>query len=122
MVTFIVTQEKYLVGFPWWSRLYASHARNVGSAPDCRNSTIWGGDKEGKILCNTILLLYCSFFLDVCHHYCVNSESCTIGDDGSVECVCPIRYEGSKCEIDKCIRCHGGHCIINKDSEDISCK
>ena len=78
--------------------------------------------KEGKILCNTILLLYCSFFLDVCHHYCVNSESCTIGDDGSVECVCPIRYEGSKCEIDKCIRCHGGHCIINKDSEDISCK
>ncbi|KAB0361653.1 hypothetical protein FD754_005809 [Muntiacus muntjak] len=57
----------------------------------------------------------------VCHHYCVNSESCTIGDDGSVECVCPIRYEGSKCEIDKCIRCHGGHCIINKDSEDISC-
>uniref|UniRef100_A0A8C4MYX3 LDL receptor related protein 1B n=1 Tax=Equus asinus asinus TaxID=83772 RepID=A0A8C4MYX3_EQUAS len=59
----------------------------------------------------------CQYY--VCHHYCVNSESCTIGDDGSVECVCPTRYEGPKCEVDKCIRCHGGHCIINKDSEDI---
>ncbi|KAF6114669.1 hypothetical protein HJG60_010623 [Phyllostomus discolor] len=59
--------------------------------------------------------------LDVCHHYCVNSESCTLGNDGSVDCVCPMRYEGPKCEVDKCIRCHGGHCIINKNSDDISC-
>ncbi|XP_009871668.1 PREDICTED: low-density lipoprotein receptor-related protein 1B-like [Apaloderma vittatum] len=58
---------------------------------------------------------------NVCHHYCVNSESCTISDDGSVECVCPVRFEGPKCEVDKCIRCHGGHCIINKDSNDIVC-
>ncbi|XP_010123213.1 PREDICTED: low-density lipoprotein receptor-related protein 1B-like, partial [Chlamydotis macqueenii] len=58
----------------------------------------------------------------VCHHYCVNSESCTISDDGRVECVCPVRFEGPKCEVDKCIRCHGGHCIINKDSNDVVCK
>lgn len=52
----------------------------------------------------------------------MNSESCTISDDGSVECVCPVRFEGPKCEVDKCIRCHGGHCIINKDTNDIVCK
>ncbi|XP_048808618.1 low-density lipoprotein receptor-related protein 1B isoform X3 [Lagopus muta] len=61
----------------------------------------------------------CQYY--VCHHYCVNSESCTISDDGSVECVCPVRFEGPKCEVDKCIRCHGGHCIINKDTNDIVC-
>lgn len=78
------------------------------------------------LLYETILLnIFLTSFLllaDVCHHYCVNSESCTISDDGSVECVCPVRFEGPKCEVDKCIRCHGGHCIINKDTNDIVCK
>lgn len=64
----------------------------------------------------------CFFFLDVCYYYCVNLELCIIGNDGSVECVCLIRYEGLKCEIDKCVWCYGGYCIINKDNEDIFCK
>lgn len=72
--------------------------------------------------CHVISICACVFFPDVCHHYCVNSESCTFRDDGSVQCVCPTRYEGPKCEVDKCVRCHGGHCIINKDNEDILCK
>ncbi|XP_040330903.1 low-density lipoprotein receptor-related protein 1B isoform X2 [Herpailurus yagouaroundi] len=78
----------------------------AGNQPSCHCQPEHTGDR-------------CQYY--VCHHYCVNSESCTIGDDGSVECVCPTRYEGPKCEVDKCIRCHGGHCIINKDSEDIFC-
>ncbi|MBZ3875678.1 Low-density lipoprotein receptor-related protein 1B [Sciurus carolinensis] len=79
----------------------------AGNQPFCHCRTEYTGDR-------------CQYY--VCHHYCVHSESCTIGDDGSVECVCPPRYEGPKCEVDKCIRCHGGHCIINKDNEDIFCK
>lgn len=63
-----------------------------------------------------------SFLADVCHHYCVNSESCIIADDGNVECVCPLRYEGPKCEVDKCAKCHGGQCIIDKEGDDITCK
>ncbi|KAL4688410.1 hypothetical protein H8959_004662, partial [Pygathrix nigripes] len=78
----------------------------AGNQPYCHCQPEYTGDR-------------CQYY--VCHHYCVNSESCTIGDDGSVECVCPTRYEGPKCEVDKCVRCHGGHCIINKDSEDILC-
>ncbi|KAL6038904.1 hypothetical protein STEG23_007732, partial [Scotinomys teguina] len=78
----------------------------AGNQPYCHCHSDYTGDR-------------CQYY--VCHHYCVNSESCTIGNDGSVECVCPTRYEGPKCEIDKCIRCHGGHCIINKDHEDIFC-
>uniref|UniRef100_A0A2K5KTH0 LDL receptor related protein 1B n=1 Tax=Cercocebus atys TaxID=9531 RepID=A0A2K5KTH0_CERAT len=78
----------------------------AGNQPYCHCQPEYTGDR-------------CQYY--VCHYYCVNSESCTIGDDGSVECVCPTRYEGPKCEVDKCVRCHGGHCIINKDSEDILC-
>ncbi|KAG6937812.1 LDL receptor related protein 1B, partial [Chelydra serpentina] len=78
----------------------------AGNQPFCHCLTEYTGDR-------------CQYY--VCHHYCVNSESCTIADDGSVECVCPIQYEGPKCEVDKCVRCHGGHCIINKDSDDIIC-
>ncbi|XP_068963649.1 low-density lipoprotein receptor-related protein 1B-like isoform X1 [Petaurus breviceps papuanus] len=78
----------------------------VGNQPYCQCMPEYTGDR-------------CQYY--VCHHYCVNSESCTIADDGSVECVCPTRYEGTKCEVDKCLRCHGGHCIMNKDSEDILC-
>ncbi|KAL1785367.1 low-density lipoprotein receptor-related protein 1B [Sigmodon hispidus] len=78
----------------------------AGNQPYCHCHSDYTGDR-------------CQYY--VCHHYCVNSESCTIGNDGSVECVCPTRYEGPKCEIDKCIRCHGGQCIINKDNEDIIC-
>uniref|UniRef100_A0A7M4EIV0 Low-density lipoprotein receptor-related protein 1B n=1 Tax=Crocodylus porosus TaxID=8502 RepID=A0A7M4EIV0_CROPO len=78
----------------------------AGNQPYCHCLPEYTGDR-------------CQYY--VCHHYCVNSESCTIADDGSVECVCPIRFEGPKCEVDKCIRCHGGHCIINKESDDIIC-
>ncbi|XP_015680235.1 low-density lipoprotein receptor-related protein 1B-like, partial [Protobothrops mucrosquamatus] len=57
----------------------------------------------------------------ICHHYCVNSESCIIADDGNVECFCPLQYEGTKCETDKCVKCHGGQCIIDKKNDDIMC-
>ncbi|XP_041434027.1 low-density lipoprotein receptor-related protein 1B-like [Xenopus laevis] len=79
---------------------------SAGNQPYCQCLNEYTGDR-------------CQFH--VCHHYCVNSESCTIADDGSVECVCPIRYEGTKCEVDKCLRCHGGLCIINKNSYDVIC-
>ncbi|XP_077129136.1 low-density lipoprotein receptor-related protein 1B isoform X2 [Ranitomeya variabilis] len=77
-----------------------------GNQPLCRCFAEYTGDR-------------CQYH--VCHHYCVNSESCTISDDGRVECVCPIRYEGSKCEVDKCQRCHGGFCIIDKNIYDVMC-
>nr|XP_033800021.1 low-density lipoprotein receptor-related protein 1B [Geotrypetes seraphini] len=78
----------------------------AGNQPYCHCLPEYTGDR-------------CQYY--ICHHYCVNSESCTISEDGSVECVCPVRYEGPKCEVDKCLRCHGGQCIISKDSSDISC-
>ncbi|KAJ7345792.1 hypothetical protein JRQ81_001742, partial [Phrynocephalus forsythii] len=78
----------------------------AGNQPHCHCQPEYTGDR-------------CQYY--VCHHYCVNSESCIIADDGSVQCVCPLRYEGPKCEIDKCVKCHGGQCIIDKESDDIMC-
>lgn len=59
---------------------------------------------------------------DICHHYCVNSKACTLSSSGHVECVCPVRYEGNKCEVDKCLRCHGAPCLVNDDTGDVVCK
>lgn len=59
---------------------------------------------------------------DICHHYCVNSKACTLSSSGYVECVCPARFEGNKCEVDKCLRCHGAPCLINEDTGDVVCK
>lgn len=59
---------------------------------------------------------------DICHHYCVNSKACTLSSSGYVECVCPARYEGNKCEVDKCLRCHGAPCLINEETGDVVCK
>uniref|UniRef100_A0AAZ3PPC0 EGF-like domain-containing protein n=1 Tax=Oncorhynchus tshawytscha TaxID=74940 RepID=A0AAZ3PPC0_ONCTS len=57
----------------------------------------------------------------ICHHYCVNSKACTLSSSGHVECVCPVRYEGNKCEVDKCLRCHGAPCLVNDDTADVVC-
>uniref|UniRef100_A0A8C6XVP1 LDL receptor related protein 1B n=1 Tax=Naja naja TaxID=35670 RepID=A0A8C6XVP1_NAJNA len=78
----------------------------AGNQPHCRCQPEHTGDR-------------CQDY--ICHHYCVNSESCIIADDGSVECFCPLQYEGAKCEIDKCVKCHGGQCIIDKKNDDIMC-
>uniref|UniRef100_A0A803TQP0 LDL receptor related protein 1B n=1 Tax=Anolis carolinensis TaxID=28377 RepID=A0A803TQP0_ANOCA len=78
----------------------------AGNQPHCHCQPEYTGDR-------------CQYY--VCHHYCVNSESCIIADDGNVECVCSLRYEGPKCETDKCVKCHGGQCIIDKESDDIMC-
>lgn len=59
---------------------------------------------------------------DICHHYCVNSKACTLSSSGYVECVCPARFEGNKCEVDKCLRCHGAPCLINEETGDVVCK
>lgn len=59
---------------------------------------------------------------DICHHYCVTSKACTLSSSGYVECVCPTRFEGNKCEVDKCLRCHGAPCLINEDTGDVVCK
>lgn len=59
---------------------------------------------------------------DICHHYCVNSKACTLSSSGYVECVCPARFEGNKCEVDKCLRCHGAPCLINDETGDVVCK
>ncbi|KTF89246.1 hypothetical protein cypCar_00008864, partial [Cyprinus carpio] len=59
--------------------------------------------------------------LDICHHHCVHSQACTLSSSGHVECVCPPRYEGVKCDVDKCLRCHGAPCIINGDTGDVAC-
>lgn len=59
---------------------------------------------------------------DICHHHCVNSKACTLSGSGHVECVCPARYEGIKCDVDKCLRCHGAPCIIDGDTGDVACK
>ncbi|XP_064419902.1 low-density lipoprotein receptor-related protein 1B [Latimeria chalumnae] len=57
----------------------------------------------------------------ICRHYCANSDSCTLANDGSIHCVCPPRFEGPKCELDKCVRCHRGQCIIDEDTGDVIC-
>lgn len=82
-----------------------------------------------KEMCTCILIrgisyvFFCFFSMsDICHHHCVNSKACTLSGSGHVECVCPARYEGIKCDVDKCLRCHGAPCIINGDTGDVSCK
>uniref|UniRef100_A0A3Q2Y480 Low density lipoprotein receptor-related protein 1Ba n=1 Tax=Hippocampus comes TaxID=109280 RepID=A0A3Q2Y480_HIPCM len=57
----------------------------------------------------------------ICHHYCVNSKACTLSSSGYVECVCPARFEGNKCETDKCLRCRGAPCLINEETADVVC-
>uniref|UniRef100_A0A8C2AJR3 Low density lipoprotein receptor-related protein 1Ba n=1 Tax=Cyprinus carpio TaxID=7962 RepID=A0A8C2AJR3_CYPCA len=58
----------------------------------------------------------------ICHHYCVNSKGCTLSGSGHVECVCPTRYEGPKCETDRCLRCRGAPCIVDEETGDVACK
>uniref|UniRef100_A0A8C1S386 EGF-like domain-containing protein n=1 Tax=Cyprinus carpio TaxID=7962 RepID=A0A8C1S386_CYPCA len=53
--------------------------------------------------------------------YCKRLLACTLSSSGHVECVCPPRYEGVKCDVDKCLRCHGAPCIINGDTGDVAC-
>uniref|UniRef100_A0A8C1Q9I9 Low density lipoprotein receptor-related protein 1Bb n=1 Tax=Cyprinus carpio TaxID=7962 RepID=A0A8C1Q9I9_CYPCA len=53
--------------------------------------------------------------------YCKRLLACTLSSSGHVECVCPPRYEGIKCDVDKCLRCHGAPCIINADTGDVAC-
>ncbi|TRY82421.1 hypothetical protein DNTS_016378 [Danionella cerebrum] len=57
----------------------------------------------------------------VCHHYCMHSKGCTLSSLGYVECVCPTRYEGLKCEVDRCVRCHGAPCIVDEETADVAC-
>uniref|UniRef100_A0A8C1IX14 Low density lipoprotein receptor-related protein 1Bb n=1 Tax=Cyprinus carpio TaxID=7962 RepID=A0A8C1IX14_CYPCA len=52
--------------------------------------------------------------------YCKRLLACTLSSSGHVECVCPPRYEGIKCDVDKCLRCHGAPCIINADTGDVA--
>lgn len=52
----------------------------------------------------------------------MNSKACTLSSSGYVECVCPARFEGNKCEVDKCLRCHGAPCLINEETGDVVCK
>nr|XP_015214112.1 PREDICTED: low-density lipoprotein receptor-related protein 1B isoform X3 [Lepisosteus oculatus] len=79
---------------------------SAGNQPVCRCPPEYTGDR-------------CTYH--ICHHYCVNSHACTISSSGLVECVCPPRYEGSKCELDKCLRCQGGQCLIDHSTGDVAC-
>ncbi len=73
---------------------------------------------------HTLLHNSLSFCLmaDICHHYCVNSKGCTLSGSGHVECVCPTRYEGPKCETDRCLRCRGAPCNVDEETGDVTCK
>uniref|UniRef100_A0A669BG50 LDL receptor related protein 1B n=1 Tax=Oreochromis niloticus TaxID=8128 RepID=A0A669BG50_ORENI len=60
----------------------------------------------------------------ICDNYCLNGgtcDACTLSSSGYVECVCPARFEGNKCEVDKCLRCHGAPCLINEETGEVVC-
>lgn len=71
---------------------------------------------------SSLSVYLCKPKTDICHHYCVNSKACTLSSSGYVECVCPARFEGNKCEVDKCLRCHGAPCLINEETGEVVCK
>lgn len=90
--------------------LYSSNQTSLKYLPSCSQTTL------------SFSLRLCGRGADICHHYCVNSKACTLSSSGYVECVCPARFEGNKCEVDKCLRCHGAPCLINEETGDVVCK
>uniref|UniRef100_A0A672NBG1 Low-density lipoprotein receptor-related protein 1B-like n=1 Tax=Sinocyclocheilus grahami TaxID=75366 RepID=A0A672NBG1_SINGR len=56
----------------------------------------------------------------VCDSYCLNGGTCEV-TLGNQPCVCPTRYEGPKCETDRCLRCRGAPCIIDEETGDVAC-
>ncbi|TRY84843.1 hypothetical protein DNTS_002284 [Danionella cerebrum] len=86
----------------------------------CENHCLNGGTCDVS-LGNQPVCRCLAEYTDICHHHCVNSKACTLSSTGHVECVCPARYEGNKCDVDKCLRCHGAPCIINGDTGEVAC-
>ncbi|GCB72649.1 hypothetical protein scyTo_0002111 [Scyliorhinus torazame] len=80
---------------------------NTGNQPYCSCLPDYTGDR-------------CQY--NMCYNYCMNSGSCRINNDGSAQCICSSQFEGPKCEVDKCTVCHGGQCVVDKETGQVACK
>uniref|UniRef100_A0A8C6V3R4 Low density lipoprotein receptor-related protein 1Bb n=1 Tax=Neogobius melanostomus TaxID=47308 RepID=A0A8C6V3R4_9GOBI len=117
----------------------------------CLNGGTCMGSQLGKPTCRCPIGFSGPFCeRRICDNYCLNGGTCDVTQgnqpvcrcmaeytgerclyrecsfyfttiSGYVECVCPARFEGNKCEVDKCLRCHGAPCLINEDTGDVVC-